>query len=52
MVAEVRLKRRYAHESAHRGRSPLKASLAVAAVEEATSELLERVGFPQDLEKA
>ena len=30
------------------GVDPHKASLAVAAVEEATSELLERVGFPQD----
>jgi hypothetical protein len=33
---------------AHRGRSPLKASLAVAAVDEALGELLERASFPQD----
>jgi hypothetical protein len=39
-------------EGAHRGRSPLKASLAVAAVDEATGVLLERASFPQDLEKA
>jgi hypothetical protein len=37
-----------AHEGANRGRSPLKASLAVAAVDEAKGELLERAGFPQD----
>jgi hypothetical protein len=30
------------------GVDPHKASLAVAAVDEATSELLERAGFPQD----
>src|SRR3954454_9230860 len=33
---------------AHRSRPPLKASLAVAAVDEATGELLERASFPQD----
>src|SRR3954451_7516746 len=37
-----------AHEGPDRGRSPLKASLAVAAVEEAKGELLERASFPQD----
>ena len=37
-----------AHEGAHRGRSPLKASLAVAADDEALGELLERASFPQD----
>jgi hypothetical protein len=34
------------------GVDPHKASLAVAVVDEATSELLERASFPQDLEKA
>jgi hypothetical protein len=34
------------------GVDPHKASLAVAAVEEATGELLERASFPQNLEKA
>jgi hypothetical protein len=34
------------------GVDPHKASLAVAAVEEIAGELLERAGFPQDLEKA
>ena len=34
------------------GVDPHKASLAVAAVDEATGELLERASFPQDLEKA
>jgi transposase len=36
------------HEGAHRSRSPLKASVAVAAVDEATGELLERASFTQD----
>jgi hypothetical protein len=34
------------------GVDPHKASLAVVALDEATSELLERASFPQDLEKA
>jgi hypothetical protein len=34
------------------GVDPHKGSVAVAAVEEATGELLERASFAQDLEKA
>ena len=34
------------------GVDPHKTSVAVAAVDEATDELLERASFPQDLEKA
>ena len=34
------------------GVDPHKASVAVAAVDEATGELVERASFPQDLEKA
>jgi hypothetical protein len=34
------------------GVDPHKASVAVAAVDEAKGELLERASFPQDLEKA
>jgi hypothetical protein len=34
------------------GVDPHKASLAVAAIYEATGEFLERAAFPQDLEKA
>ena len=34
------------------GVDPHKASLAVAAVDDAKGELLERTSFPQDLEKA
>src|SRR4051794_28371468 len=47
---KVRSKRRcvHSHEGAHRGRSPLKASLAVAVIDEATGEFLERASFPQD----
>src|SRR5918995_6529938 len=41
--AEVR-----AHEKVLIGVDPHKASVAVAAVEEATSEFLERASFPQD----
>src|SRR3954452_7142433 len=37
-----------AREGANRGRSPLKASIAVAAIDEATGELLEHASFPQD----
>jgi hypothetical protein len=37
-----------AHEGAHRGRSPLEASFAVAAIDEATGELVERASFPQN----
>jgi hypothetical protein len=45
---EVRPKRRYARMKVLIGVDPHKASLAVAAVDEATSELLERAAFPQD----
>jgi transposase len=48
MVAEVRPKRRCARMKVLIGVDPHKASLAVAAVEEATGELLERASFPQD----
>jgi hypothetical protein len=48
MVAEVRLKRRYARMKVLIGVDPHKASLAVAAVDEGTGELLERASFPQD----
>jgi transposase len=48
MVAEVRPKRRYARMKVLIGVDPHKASLAVAAVDEATGELLERASFPQD----
>jgi hypothetical protein len=41
-----------AHEGANRGRSPQGVGVAVAAIDEATSELLERASFLQDLEKA
>ena len=34
------------------GVDPHKASLAVAVIDEASGEFLERAGFPQDLEKA
>ncbi len=37
-----------AHEGANRGRSPQGVVLAVAAIDEVTGELLERVSFPQD----
>ena len=39
---------RTTHEGPDRSRSPLKASLALAAVEEATGELLERASFVQE----
>jgi transposase len=48
MVAEVRRKRRYARMKVLIGVDPHKASLAVAALDEATDELLERASFPQD----
>jgi transposase len=48
MVAEVRPKRRYARMKVLIGVDPHKASLAVAAVDEAKGELLERASFPQD----
>jgi hypothetical protein len=47
-VAEVRSKRRYARMKVQMGVDPHKASLAVAAVDEALGELLERASFPQD----
>jgi transposase len=45
---EVRPKRRYARMKVLIGVDPHKASVAVAAVDEATGELLERASFPQD----
>jgi transposase len=48
MVAEVRPKRRYARMKVLIGVDPHKASVAIAAVDEATGELLERAAFPQD----
>ena len=48
MVAEVRLKRRYARMKVLIGVDPHKTSLALAAVDEASGELLERASFPQD----
>jgi transposase len=47
-MAEVRPKRRYARMKVLIGVDPHKASLAVAVVDEATGELLERASFPQD----
>jgi transposase len=46
--AEVRPKRRCASMKVLIGVDPHKASLAVAAIDEATGELLEQSGFPQD----
>src|SRR5215211_5820287 len=37
-----------AHEGAHMGRSPQGVGVAVAAVDEATGEFLERASFPQN----
>jgi len=48
MVAEVLPKRRYEHMQVLIGVDPHKASLAVAAIDEATGDLLERASFPQD----
>ena len=48
MVAEVRPKRRYAPMKVLIGVDPHKTSVAVAAIDEATGELLERASFPQD----
>jgi len=47
-MAEVRPKRRYARMKVLIGVDPHKASLAVAAVDEASGELLERASFRQD----
>jgi transposase len=47
-MAEVRPKRRYARMQVLIGVDPHKASLAVAVVDEAKGELLERASFPQD----
>jgi transposase len=47
-VTEVRPKRRCARMKVLIGVDPHKASVAVAAVNEATGELLERANFPQD----
>jgi hypothetical protein len=38
-----------AHEGPDRSRSPQDVALAVAAIDEALGELLERASFPQDL---
>src|SRR5215212_5663889 len=48
MVAEVRPKRRYARMKVLIGVDPNKASVAIAVVDEATVELLERAAFPQN----
>jgi transposase len=48
LVTEVRPKRRYARMKVLIGVDPHKASVAVAAVDEAKSELLERASFSQD----
>jgi hypothetical protein len=48
MVAEVQPKRRYALMKVLIGVDPHKGSVAVAAIDEATGELLERASFPQD----
>jgi transposase len=48
MVAEVRPKRRYALMKVLIRVDPHKGSVAIAAVDEATGELLERASFPQD----
>jgi hypothetical protein len=53
MVAEVRPKTEvYARMKVLVGVDPHKASLAVAALDEAKGELLERASFLQNLEKA
>ena len=52
MVAKVRPKRRYARMKVLIGVDPHKASVVVAAIDEAKGELLERASFSQDLEKA
>jgi hypothetical protein len=44
--------RRYARMKVLIGVDPHKASVAVAAVDEAKGELVESASFPQDLEKA
>jgi hypothetical protein len=49
---EVGEKRRCTSMKVLIGVDPHKASLAVAAVDEATGELLERASFRQDLKKA
>ena len=48
MVAEIRPKRRYALMKVLIGVDPHKGSVAVAAIDEATGELLERAAFPHD----
>jgi transposase len=48
MVTEVRSKRRYVRMKVLIGVDPHKASVAVAAVDEAVGELIERASFPQD----
>jgi hypothetical protein len=48
MVAEVRPKRRYARMKILIGIYPHKASVAIAVVDEASGELVERASFPQN----
>src|SRR5215207_3272900 len=48
MVTEVRPKRRYARMKVLIGVDPHKASVALAAIDEAKGELLERASFSQD----
>ena len=48
MVTEVRSKRRYARMKVLIGVDPHKASVAVAAIDAAKGELLERASFSQD----
>jgi len=48
MVTEVRPKRRYARMKGLIGLDPHKASVAVAVVDEAKGELLERASFSQE----
>jgi hypothetical protein len=48
MVAEVLPKRRYAPMKVLIGVDPHKASVAVAAIDQATGKLLERASFPQE----
>jgi hypothetical protein len=52
MVAEVLPKRRCVRMKVLIGVDPHKASIAVAVVDEAKGQLLERASFSQDLEKA
>jgi hypothetical protein len=51
-MAGVRPKWRYARMKVLIGVDPHKASVALAVVDEATGEFVERASFPQNLEKA